>query len=115
MIRTFCCAKTSNESDQIRWLGEIKMKIRISVVPAMLMAAIFLAVSFSYADKARDLYLGLNSIQKSQLKAADQAHNGSIKMAQQDKDSAAQSLMNRVLANAGDAVVQPILSQSLGI
>lgn len=73
-----------------------------------------LDITTAHADKAWEQSLGLNPSQKMQLKAADQTRNGVVKPAQSDRDSATQTLISQVLANAGDTTLQPILSQVLG-
>jgi hypothetical protein len=90
------------------------MKFRLQAAPAALMAAVLLTASFSYADKAWDQYLGLSKSQRSQLKIDNENKKGIIQPEKQEQEVATQTLINQVLANAGDAVVQPILSQILG-
>ncbi len=65
------------------------------------------------ADQGWDQYLALNPDQKAQLKAANEKRKGPLEIVRQDKDQATQDLANQVLANAGDAVLQPLLNQVL--
>ena len=90
------------------------MKLRLQIASAVLMTAVLLTGSFSYADKAWIQYLGLSKSQIIDLKNAEEARKGIVQPEKQEQEVATQNLMNRVLANAGDSVVQPLLSQILG-
>ncbi len=89
------------------------MKLRLQTAPAVLMA-VFLTASFSYADKAWIQYLKLSKTQVLDLKNADKTRKSTVQPEKQEQEAATQSLMNQVLANAGDAVLQPLLTQILG-
>jgi Spy/CpxP family protein refolding chaperone len=90
------------------------MKLRLYAASFAMMAAVLLTSSFSYADKEWEQYLGLSKSQRVQLRMDNQTRKGTVDPAKQDRDAATQSLVNQVLANAGDPAVQPILSQILG-
>ncbi len=65
------------------------------------------------ADPAWDQYLALKPDQKAQLKAANEKRKGPLDIVRQDKDDATQNLVTQVKANAGDAVILPVLNQVL--
>ncbi len=91
------------------------MNLRLQIAPMALMAAAFLTASLSYADdKAWVQYLKLSKTQMMELRNANQTRKGTVQPERQEQEVATQSLMNQVLANAGDSAVQPILNQILG-
>lgn len=87
---------------------------RTSLVGLLVLSAFLLLGTIPIqADPAWNQYLALNPDQKAQLKAANEKRKGPLQIVRQDKDEAIQNLVNQVKANAGDAALQPILTQIL--
>ena len=90
----------------------MKSRSILTAVAGFILALVWSAPC--HADKAWDQYLNLDPNQKAQYKPAEQNRKRTVDGTKKDREATTDNLAAQVLANSGDAAVQPVYSQVMG-